>query len=114
MRFGVGVPLWLAGVVLSSWAGLVLGLAASFGKEVALIKRAPYSFSRNPQYVGFIASLIGWALLASSIRTMIAALAGALPLILVPFAEEPWLARAYGADYEAYCRAVPRFLFLRS
>ena len=113
VRFGIGAPLWLAGGALALWAGVVLGLTSSFGKEDALIEHAPYSFSRNPQYVGFIVSLVGWALLSSSVRTLIAALIGIVPLILVPFAEEPWLAQAYGVDYKAYCRTVPRFLFFR-
>ena len=43
----------------------------------------------------------------------VAALGGATALILAPFAEEPWLLKRYGAAYEEYRRAVPRFISFR-
>jgi protein-S-isoprenylcysteine O-methyltransferase Ste14 len=110
IRLGLGAPLWIAGNTLALWAVVTLGLAPSFGEMGLLVRRGPYRFSRNPQYVGFVATLVGWALLAGSAWTLVAAIAGAIPLILVPFAEEPWLAAKLGPDYEAYRRNVPRFL----
>ena len=82
-------------------------------EEGQLVRRGPYRFSRNPQYVGFMAALVGWAFVASSGLTLVASLAGTIPLVLVPFAEEPWLATRLGAAYEEYRRTVPRFISLR-
>lgn len=56
-----------------------------------LVRRGPYRFSRNPQYVGFIVGLIGWVFLSSSRLALPASFAGVIPLIVVPFAEEGWL-----------------------
>jgi hypothetical protein len=79
MRFGVGMPLWVSGNALALWAIIVLGLASTFGGEGALIKRGPYAISRNPQYVGFIAALIGWSVLTNSALTLVAVLVGVIP-----------------------------------
>jgi protein-S-isoprenylcysteine O-methyltransferase Ste14 len=59
--------------------------------------------------VGFILALAGWGLLTASGPGLIACLAGILPLLLVPFAEEPWLEERYGPAYKEYKRTVPRF-----
>lgn len=112
-RWAVGAPLWLAGSGLALWAVVALGFTPTLGSEGTLVRRGPYRFSRNPQYVGFVAALVGWAVLAASVLTLLAALGGATALILAPFAEEPWLLRRYGAAYEEYRRAVPRFISFR-
>jgi protein-S-isoprenylcysteine O-methyltransferase Ste14 len=106
MRVLVGIPLWLAGITLGLWA-----MISTAGANGALIERGPYRFSRNPQYVGFILALTGWALVTDSALTIGVALAGCLPLLLVPFAEEPSLLEKYGALYAEYKRSVPRFFF---
>jgi len=113
LRLGLGLPLWLAGNGLATWAMITLGLATTFGREGGLVRRGPYRFSRNPQYLGFLLGLLGWGLLAASVWTLVAALAGIPPLLLVPLAEEPWLAAQHGAAYDDYRRAVPRFFSLR-
>jgi len=110
IRWGVGVPLWIGGCGFAQWASTVLGIATSFGDEGGLIRHGPYRYSRNPQYVGFILGLIGWAVVSSSAMTIVASLVGVIPLVLVPFAEEPWLEASYGVEYEEYKRAVPRFI----
>ena len=110
IRIAVGVPLWLAGNILALWAIAALGVTPTSGDEGALVRRGPYGFSRNPQYLGFIIGLIGWALMANSALTLIASIVGIVPLVLVPFAEEPWLLARHGKAYEEYRRTVPRFI----
>jgi len=110
IRWGAGFSLWIGGCALAAWAVLVAGLFTSFGKEGKLIQQGPYQISRNPQYLGFILGLIGWALVSSSRLTMFGAAAGVIPLILVPFAEEPWLKTIHGPSFEEY-KKNPRFLF---
>ena len=112
IRFIVGAPLGFAGNALALWAMVALGIAPSLGGNSTLVCRGPYRFSRNPQYVGFIAALIGWAFLTSSGLTLLASFMGVVPLALVPFAEEPWLLARHGAAYEEYKRTVPRFVCL--
>jgi len=112
VRVGPGLALWLGGLALALWAVITLGFAPTSGEEGPLTRRGPYGFSRNPQYVAFIAMLIGWPLLAASWLTLVAGLAGIVPLVLVPFAEEPWLRERHGSAFDAYVRSVPRFLGL--
>ena len=40
----------------------------------------------------------------------IASSAGIIPLVPVPFAEEPWLLEKHGSAYAEYKRSVPRFV----
>ena len=102
MRIVFGLPVWL------------VGLARTSGEADILIHRGPYRFSRNPQYLGFMIGLVGWVLLTNSVITAITAMAALPSLILVPFAEEPWLLTQYGIEFEAYSRATPRFFTFRS
>ena len=106
-------PLGLAGNALALWAIAALGIAPTSGDESMLVYRGPYRFSRNPQYVGFIAALIGWALLTNSVLALIVSLAGITPLLLVPLAEEPWLRERLGAAYADYQHTVPRFIGMK-
>ncbi|MBN1450296.1 MAG: isoprenylcysteine carboxylmethyltransferase family protein [Anaerolineales bacterium] len=112
IRFAIGLPVWLAGNILAAWAVITLGLARTSGEADALIRRGPYRFSRNPQYLGFMLGLAGWAVLTNSALTLITALAALPPLALVPLAEEPWLQAQYGKEFEEYRREVPRFFSL--
>ena len=113
VRIAIGLPAWLAGNILAAWAVISLGLARTSGEADALIRHGPYRFSRNPQYLGFMLGLAGWAVLTNSALTFITALAALVPLALVPFAEEPWLKGRYGAEYEAYLLTTTRFFSIK-
>lgn len=110
LRWPVGVPLWLGGQALILWSIACLGWAPSFGSQQGLTLRGPYRFSRNPQYLGFIAALIGWPLVASSLYTLLLGIVGAAILAITPLAEESWLREKYGDPYVQYMQCVPRFL----
>jgi len=112
LRLGTGVPLLLVGAVLIAWGSRTLSLHTSLGLGGQLIRSGPYRWSRNPQYVGACAYLASFTLLSGSLLTGIACLAIAVWHLMVPFAEEPWLAQQFGAEYEEYRRTVPRFLGL--
>jgi protein-S-isoprenylcysteine O-methyltransferase Ste14 len=112
-RIAIGLPVWLVGNSLAAWAVISLGLARTSGEGDALIWRGPYRFSRNPQYLAFMLGLAGWAMLTNSALTLIAALGALPPLMLVPFAEEPWLQAQYGNAYKAYMLATPRFFSIK-
>ncbi len=112
VRITLGLPVWLIGNFLATWAVISLCLARTSGEASALIWRGPYRYSRNPQYFGFMLGLAGWAVLTNSTLTFITAFTAFLPLVLVPFAEEPWMREQYGPEFEEYMRAVPRFFSL--
>lgn len=72
-----------------------------------------YRHVRNPMYSGFFLGWLGlWILLGRVGLTAIAVVsAGVLAVFLfVAFYEEPTLRKLFGADYEEYCRNVPRWL----
>lgn len=65
-------------------------------------------YLRNPMYFGLVVVILGQALLFASPGLLIyAALAWVVPASFVRWYEEPTLARQFGAEYEAYRRAVP-------
>jgi protein-S-isoprenylcysteine O-methyltransferase Ste14 len=73
-----------------------------------------YRYVRNPIYVGFLAVLVGQALLFGSLALLeYAVMAWFIGAGAVRFYEEPTLARKFGAEYVDYRRAVrawiPRF-----
>lgn len=110
LRLALGLPLWLGGIALGIWALWALKIPASLGSQSGLLRRSPYAHSRNPQYLGFIAALLGWGVVTSSSLALLAGMAGCLALILAPFAEEPWLQSLYGDEYLSYMQTTPRFI----
>jgi protein-S-isoprenylcysteine O-methyltransferase Ste14 len=70
-----------------------------------------YRHVRNPMYVAILAAIVGQALLLGQLKLLL------YPALFWPFAaavvrwyEEPALVHRFGADYEAYRRAVPAWL----
>lgn len=112
LRVGLGMPLLALGVVLIAWGFRALSTSTTLGLPGAFVRSGPYRFSRNPQYLGTCLYLAALILLSGSHLTAVGCLAVALWFLVTPFVEEPWLAERYGAEYEAYRRAVPRFLKL--
>lgn len=70
-----------------------------------------YRFTRNPMYLG-VAAMI--AAQAGYYRSLSIAVYLAIVVVgfhaFVSIYEEPTLRRLFGQQYEAYCRAVPRWL----
>ena len=75
-----------------------------------LLTDGPYRFSRNPMYLGHLIFMLGLALSTGS------KLAWAILLANLPWFQsrvlydERRLRDKFGADYEAYCRSVRRWL----
>ena len=71
----------------------------------------PFQYVRNPGYVSVIALLLGQALCFGSLVLLGYAMLVALGFhAFVVLNEEPTLRRRFGAEYDAYCRRVPRWL----
>jgi protein-S-isoprenylcysteine O-methyltransferase Ste14 len=72
--------------------------------------RGLYRWSRNPMYVGVLCVVAGWAIGFRSIGLAVYGLALLVAFHLrVVTAEEPFLARTHGAEWEAYAARVPRW-----
>lgn len=84
------------------------GTPAPVAAPERLVVGGAYRHVRNPMYVAVLAAIVGQALLLG--RLGLLAYAGGTWLLVaafVRFYEEPTLASRFGADYEAYRRAVP-------
>jgi protein-S-isoprenylcysteine O-methyltransferase Ste14 len=72
-----------------------------------------YRYVRNPMYLGFITGWIGlWIVFGqANLVALVIAFAVVLGVALfVVLYEEPTLRRKFGAEYEEYCRNVPRWI----
>jgi protein-S-isoprenylcysteine O-methyltransferase Ste14 len=85
-----------------------LGTPAPVAAPERLVVGGAYRHVRNPMYVAVLAAIVGQALLLGQLILLLyAAAAWLVVAAFVRFYEEPTLARRFGADYEAYRRAVP-------
>jgi protein-S-isoprenylcysteine O-methyltransferase Ste14 len=72
-----------------------------------------YRYVRNPMYVGLFSGWLGlWIVFGrlSSTALTVASVAIAAVVLFVQLYEEPVLRKKFGADYQAYCMNVPRWL----
>ena len=109
----VGALLIVAGaaVVIHAFVRFVTegaGTPAPVAPPERLVVGGLYRYVRNPMYLAVLAAIVGQALLLGQLVLLRYAL-----LVFVAFAafvrwyEEPALRRRFGAEYEAYRRAVP-------
>jgi protein-S-isoprenylcysteine O-methyltransferase Ste14 len=126
---GFGLPAAVAWLPLAAGAGLIaLGLTlmyrtvllfarvgrgtlAPWDPTERLVLQGPYRHVRNPMISGVMAILLGEAILLGS--PAVAIWLGVFVVanaIWMPLVEEPGLRRRFGADYERYAAAVPRWI----
>jgi protein-S-isoprenylcysteine O-methyltransferase Ste14 len=108
-------PLGLGAAILAkcAWDFAVVGLGtpAPIDPPKSLVVNGLYRFVRNPMYVGVDLVLFSEAALFRSLRLLEYALVvGASFFLFVLAYEEPTLRRKFGASYQAYCAAVPRWI----
>jgi protein-S-isoprenylcysteine O-methyltransferase Ste14 len=85
-----------------------LGTPAPVAPTERLVVGGLYRYVRNPMYVGVLATIVGQALVLGRLVLLVYAALVALAFVaFVHWYEEPALRRRFGADYEAYRRAVP-------
>jgi len=84
------------------------GTPAPIAAPERLVVGGVYRYVRNPMYVAVLAAIVGQALLLGRLVLLLyAAAAWLVVAAFVRWYEEPTLRRRFGADYEAYRRAVP-------
>jgi protein-S-isoprenylcysteine O-methyltransferase Ste14 len=76
-----------------------------------LVIEGPYRVVRNPMYWGVGSVVLGEAAIFHSVALAeLAVVLAAGVIVFVLFVEEPALKQKFGAEYEDYCRRVPRWL----
>ena len=104
LTLGIGGGVALIGLALRAWS------AGHIRKNRELATSGPYSYTRNPLYLGSF--LLGVGFTIASGQPWLALLFAALflgiyyPVMRVEAAD---LAKLFGEDYENYSRAVPLF-----
>lgn len=88
-----------------------LGTPAPIAPPKRLVVTGFYRYVHNPMYVGVLAIIVGQALMLESgaVFAYAAPVALAFAAFVVGY-EEPALRRQFGAEYEEFCRHVPRWL----
>lgn len=115
IQLTAGTVMMAAGFILMAW-GLVTFIrlrtaVLPFHAARALVTLAPYTFTRNPMYLGLLAAYLGGALATN----------WAWPLVFLPIVllvmngfvigrEERYLRAEFGAEYDNYCRQVRRWI----
>jgi protein-S-isoprenylcysteine O-methyltransferase Ste14 len=111
---GIGLILVAAPIFLDFLARFALegrGTPAPIAPTERLVVGGPFRYVRNPGYVCVVAIVVGQALLFGSAALLAyAALLAAGFHLFVLLYEEPTLRRSFGAEYEDYCRRVPRWI----
>jgi protein-S-isoprenylcysteine O-methyltransferase Ste14 len=109
----LGLILLVAGVLVLVQAFMRFvvegfGTPAPIAAPERLVVGGVYRYVRNPMYVAILAAIVGQALLLGQLTLLLfAAAIWLIAAAFVRFYEEPTLTRRFGADYEAYRRAVP-------
>jgi protein-S-isoprenylcysteine O-methyltransferase Ste14 len=119
---GLVATRWLGGVLVVVGALVFVDFVSRFVWEghgtpapVAptrhLVVNGPFRWCRNPGYVAVLAMLVGQGFLLGSAQLLLYAAAVAVAFhVFVLYYEEPTLRRTFGAEFEAYCRQVPRWV----
>ena len=110
-------PAWLAEYTLARGIALLSLLPIIYGwfflrKNIndGLVTEGPYSYSRNPQYIGFILFVIGMTLYWPTLITIPMGFSLCFAYYWLARNEEKSLVKTYGSEYQEYCQKVPRFL----
>ncbi len=94
-----------------AFAAVGLGTPGPWDAPRRVVAVGPYRFVRNPIYLAALLVVLGEAWLFLSIPLLLYAVTIAVGchLFVIGY-EEPTLAARFGAEYQAYRRAIPRWL----
>jgi protein-S-isoprenylcysteine O-methyltransferase Ste14 len=117
--FGIEPLRWVGGALILAGIPILLDSFARFAVE-GFGTPAPiyptdrlivYRYVRNPMYLAVLAVVVGQALLLGDIKLVIygAMICLAFDVFVIAY-EEPTLRRRYGAQFNAYCAHVRRWL----
>jgi protein-S-isoprenylcysteine O-methyltransferase Ste14 len=104
-----GWPLILAGLWLAAWA-VRAAADVNLERPSQLVRRGPYTFSRNPMYLAWTLVYVGIALVAGAAWPLLLLPVVLLATHVVVLREERSLQHRFGAGYRSYKTAVRRYL----
>lgn len=111
----ISVPLFIGGLVLSVYSSRLFAQRGAniqtFEEPTALVTDGPFRWTRNPMYLGFVISLVGFAVGLSDLIALI------LVLLFIIICdrwyiriEESAMSLRFGSAYEAYTQQVRRWI----
>jgi len=111
----------LGGLMIIVALGLVLSSVQIFAEKgqglrpatpaSELFQKGPYKFSRNPIYLAMVIFGAGFGIATSNVWIIVTtAIVGLLFHFVVILPEERYLARRFGAEYDAYKTRVRRWI----
>ncbi len=110
------VPFWIVGIAVVVWCAADFvrkgrGTPIPLDPPKELVVSGLYHFVRNPMYVGAllvqVGTIIWFGTLAQAVYWFFLFIGFNL---FIRANEEPYLRKLFGARYEAYCQAVPRWI----
>jgi protein-S-isoprenylcysteine O-methyltransferase Ste14 len=115
---GLAVPLLVAAVVMRKKFAKYLKFGILTGvpelsperHKTGLLTAGAYARIRHPRYVQYLLSIMGYALFCNYLATYLLVPAVAISIYPIVLMEERELRSRFGAEYEAYCARVPRFV----
>jgi protein-S-isoprenylcysteine O-methyltransferase Ste14 len=109
LLIALGIPVLLESFGRFAVEGL--GTPAPILPTQHLVVRGFYRYVRNPMYVAVVSIILGQGLLLGNAYLLLyATVVWAAFHGFVLLYEEPKLRKTYGAEYEAYCRQVWRWM----
>lgn len=111
----LGLILVPAGIALILWAGSVLKKHKTTlhprQKPSKLVSSGPYSWSRNPIYLGFLLISIGFTLLFANVLAFVGPIIffAFISTFIIPF-EETMLTKVFGKSYKTYTKHIRRWV----
>lgn len=105
-----GVVLAALGTAVFLWGTRTMRSEETMGVTGDLYTGGPYAYTRNPQYLGMVAGVTGFAVVSDSVLVASLAAVHVGWVLLLPRTEEPHLRAEFGDAYERYAGRVPRFV----
>jgi protein-S-isoprenylcysteine O-methyltransferase Ste14 len=112
----IGIALFLAGVSITihciiKFAMDGRGTLSPADPTRQLVIAGLYRYSRNPMYIGVMATLLGESIFVQSSSLWLYTLLIFIAFnLFIVFWEEPRLRKDFGKSYEEYCRQVRRWI----
>jgi protein-S-isoprenylcysteine O-methyltransferase Ste14 len=110
---GLGIALSAVGLVVGIAGEVALGESFRISLPTAkteLVTRGIYRYIRNPVVLGTILLVLGTFLIAPSCLAFLAVVGNVIGYEMKTRAEEEYLRRTHGAEYETYCSRTGRYL----
>ncbi len=110
---GVGIALSTIGLLVGIAGEMTLGesFCLAFPRaKTRLVTRGIYRYIRNPCVLGVLLLVLGTFLIAPSLLMLLVLVVNVIGYDMKVRAEEKYLRRMHGAEYEAYCRRTGCYL----